>query len=186
MGGTKSKLIEQKEMIKEREFLCKDLWKDIFIYLNGEDLLNCSLVCKYFYQLQSNNDLWFQKVLDRKLYLKQKVSIHHPIVCYYQEVNYKQYYLSLFHHSYEFKLFMPYKNLRLDYQNLVVNGLEEDYVKNKWKFVCVFVPLQIILFPVYCFVELIEFYYCKTREKNYCDCNQCKWKQMKTLCKIKR
>jgi hypothetical protein len=170
----------------QNECISRDIWKEIFFYLNGDDLLNCALVCRYFYQLQCNNYLWFQKVLERKLYLTQKVSIRHPIVCYYPEVDYKQYYLSLFYHTYEFQLFSAYKNLKSEYHYLVVDGSKKDYSKNKFKFICFYVPIQILLFPFYCFVELLDYIYCKKREKNVCHCKKCKWKQQVSLSRIER
>jgi hypothetical protein len=167
------------------EMIPKELWKDIFNYLDGEDLLRCSLVCKLFYELNKNNILWLEKIQRKKLYLLQKVSKKHPIFCYYPEINYKQYYLSLFHHSYEFGLLSPYRNLSSDYQYYVIEGTKKDYWKNLLRFYFLYVPAQILMFPVYGIVEIIEYIQVKKREKKYCDCRKCHWKQQMVLSKLK-
>lgn len=165
--------------LNEIPYISKDLWRDIFEYLDGEDILKCSLVCKHFYELNRNNELWFRKIFQKKLYLTQKVSRNHPMICYYSKLNYKQYYLSLFHHSYQFGLFAPYTNLKLDYEKYVTSN------KNKFLFFGVYVPVQILFFPVYCFFEAFEFIKCKRREKKYCNCKECYRRQYLTLMKIR-
>jgi hypothetical protein len=158
---------------KDQEYICKDIWKTIFEYLDPEDLMRCSLVCKHFYRLNKNNELWFRKIVQKKI----------PAIkgfddkIYYRNMDYKRLYISLFHHKFELGLHLPYVKLKSDYKKFV-KYCEEEKIKNTILFFCVYVPIQIIMFPVYCVLEVGEYIHCKRKTKSYCNCKKCFRKQL--------
>jgi hypothetical protein len=174
------------QSIKYKEpYIVQDLWKDIFEYLEPEDILSCSLVCKHFYHLNLNNQLWFRKILQKKLYLHKNVTMTHPVVCYYPKLNYKKYYLSLFHHPYQFGLHIPYVNLKNDYHRFIDPYSTSFQIKNKLIFFCIYAPIQILLFPVYGILEIADYInyrkYSKIQPKILCQCKVCSTRQNITL-----
>jgi hypothetical protein len=159
-------------------YISKDLWPFIFENLDPEEILNCSLVCKLFYELGSNNFLWFEIVnYKMRMYTKKTKDKDHPLLKFYNHINYKKYYLSLFHHPYHFGLLEPYKNLKQDYEHLVGNSK----LKENLKFFGVYVPIMVFSFPLFAYGEWIDYKVSKRKEKHYCNCKICKRRQYLVL-----
>jgi hypothetical protein len=115
---------------------CKDTLLSIFQYLQGKDLLNCNLVCKRWYEIGSDNHLWYECL--RRSIPKEIVAKNDPRFIYRRNIHYKLFYLSYFSHRYQFMLGKDIKELWKEF-------LSDDYWIGKILAPLTFLPVLLII-----------------------------------------
>jgi hypothetical protein len=146
---------------------CKDTLLSIFQYLQGKDLLNCNLVCKRWYEIGSDNHLWYECL--RRSIPKEIVAKNDPRFIYRRNIHYKLFYLSYFSHRYQFMLGKDIKELWKEF-------LSDDYWIGKILAPLTFLPVLLIITPFGLIQEFKEWKRWKYH-KEYCSCVDCYSKQ---------
>jgi hypothetical protein len=142
--------------------LYKDILIKILSYLPAKDIIACSRLNHRFYNVSSNNQLWFDLVkVEGKKYMKNPNSLR-----YDDKINYKLYYLSLFNQKYHLQIFKFYRDIR----DVIIN--RRNYFE-KILIYSVYVPFGILFFPLILGVEIYEFISHRKRQYEYCNCDSC-------------
>ncbi len=150
---------------------CQDTLGLIFQYLEGEDLLNCSKVCRSWYQASSKNPLWFECL--RRQVPKSCVVKNDPRFVYRPRVCYKRFYLSFFRHQYEFTLYDSISKM----WKLILEDPERN-VFEKISAVGLFIPATLFIgVPIGLLIESIHCLDLKLRKRKYCSCQKCYQRQ---------
>jgi hypothetical protein len=140
----------------------KDILIKIFSYLSAKDIISCSQVNHKFYEVSSNNPLWFDLVkIEGNKYLKNPNSLR-----YDDKINYKLYYLSLFNQKYHLQIFNFYRDIR----DVIID--RRNYIQ-KILVYSIYVPFAILFFPLFLGVEIYECISHQRTKYEYCSCDSC-------------
>jgi hypothetical protein len=138
--------------------ICKDILKQIFIHLSGRDLLSCSVVCKIWYSVSQDNQLWFnvlRRELPKKIKRNRLLKID-PRFTYSEDVIYKSLYQSSFNHHYQ------------------PGTIKELYSTSCSNFgFCFTIICLPMIFPVILVIEMYDLYVSKQKRNEYCNCETC-------------
>jgi hypothetical protein len=148
--------------------LYSDLITKIFSYLEGKDVISCSMVNRLWYRSSSRNEMWYDLLQkENRKFLKSKWKFD-------ENIDYKILYLRLFHQKYKiqtwnFYLEFPIPHYRTWWESLV------------WK-LCFLYPMFVISFPIIVGVEIYEYWiHCNNRYQ-YCKCDSC-FRKLSQVCK---
>lgn len=142
--------------------LYKDILIKIFSYLRAKDIISCSQVNHNFYEASSDNHLWFEYFrVETNKYLKNP-----NMIVYNDIINYKIYYLSLFHRKYHLQIFNFYRSI-YQFASRTNNSFEKSIVY------FVYLPISIICLPIIIGIEFYEYISHCLSKYEYCSCDSC-------------
>ena len=151
---------------------CQDTLGLIIQYLDGEDLLNCSKVCRSWYRASSMNQLWFGCL--RREIPKTCVAKDDPRFVYRPRVCYKRFYLSFFRHQYEFTLHDSIGKM----WKLILEDPEMNQFEKFGTLGLLVIPATLlIIYPFGLLSEGIIWTRFKFGNRKYCSCQQCYQRQ---------
>lgn len=143
--------------------LYKDIWIKIFSYLPAKDIISCSQVNHNFYNVSSDNHLWFELFKSEgHKYLKDPSTI-----LYDDKIHYKLYYLSLFNQKYHLQIFNFYREIH-HMISLARNSFEKSI------FYSVYIPGAILFLPLIIGMEIYEWISHYRKKYEYCGCDSCR------------
>jgi hypothetical protein len=141
--------------------LCKDNLKLIFSHLSAKDIISCSLVNRKWYETTNDNRLWF------RLFCVEANKFQWTNIIYDDKINYKLYFLSLFHQRYTFVSFDFYKSL-FDFINK-----NDSKISKICATILVVAPALILFMPFIFAIEMKSLLRHLFRKYEFCGCDGC-------------
>jgi hypothetical protein len=165
--------------MENRFYLPKDCLTHIFSYLSATDIISCSLVSHDWYMASSDNYNWFklckegiQKVYhDLERYDKTK---NLKNLDYCSKVNWKLFYLGIFHHRYDSQIISCYKQFGRDVKNM----MKIDLLSGVLISCLIVIPCSIIAFPLSIGLEIYTLIKHSRNKMETCNCESCLYKPL--------